>query len=608
MADVHDHIQQRAYWQDNTAQATFDQAQQQTFTPYEGVLGRGYTQAAIWVRLQIVPTAHSAADDKLVLRIRPVFLDRIALFDPLDTSGKRRIAGDQTEYNQQEYKSLAHTFVIPMGQQPRYVWLRLEATSTTLMHVQALSLDDMQQDENRFLLINFFTLSLIVVFVLLAMINWFNHREFLYGAFVVRNLTFLLYAAAFFGLHRFLLADSVSAQHIDTGYNWLIVCATAFTFWFEIQFLSEYKPPLWVRCIFYGLLLWSAVIFALLFLGQTHLSLKLNMILNGMGVCLMFVLSATFIDDKRTNTSKTASLLKKKTIVGYYGVLASLLLFAVLPYLGQIAGSEFAANGLVVYAVISGLQMTILMQMRTQQLQKASIQMANDLARSAQQVLIEKNRHEESAQLLTMLMHELKNPLAVIDLAHQASDDAAAKEYVSRNVAIIRNVLDQCLNTDRLSDGKISIIKSPIDLVELIDDLIEPHHPHPFKLSFPPNIQSVHAFQTDYQCVRTVLANLIDNAMRYGDTSQAIGIAITPERNAAGAEGMAIEVTNKPGLASWPDANKVFQKYYRSIGAKTISGTGLGLFLVRSLCNLLGGNCTYEPDDTHVKFKVWLPI
>ena len=207
-----------------------------------------------------------------------------------------------------------------------------------------------------------------------------------------------------------------------------------------------------------------------------------------------------------------------------------------------------------------------------------------------------------------MLMHELKNPLAVIDLAQHASEDPQAKDYVTRNVAIIRNVLDQCLNTDRLSDGKVSIDKTPIDLVELIDELIEPHHPYHVNLSFPPDIQSLHAFHTDYQCVRTVLNNLIDNALRYGDTSQPIGIAITPERNATGTEGMAITVTNKPGIASWPDTDKIFQKYYRSVGAKTISGTGLGLFLVRSLCTLLGGNCTYEPDDTHVRFKVWLPI
>jgi signal transduction histidine kinase len=51
----------------------------------------------------------------------------------------------------------------------------------------------------------------------------------------------------------------------------------------------------------------------------------------------------------------------------------------------------------------------------------------------------------------------------------------------------------------------------------------------------------------------------------------------------------------------------VFQKYYRSSGAQSISGTGLGLFLVASLAQMLGGTCRYLPDDTHVRFELWLP-
>ena len=72
-------------------------------------------------------------------------------------------------------------------------------------------------------------------------------------------------------------------------------------------------------------------------------------------------------------------------------------------------------------------------------------------------------------------------------------------------------------------------------------------------------------------------------------------------------EGVTLTVCNTPGVASWPDADKLFQQYYRSTGAKSISGTGLGLFLVRNICTLLGGTCSYEPTDTHVRFKVWLP-
>jgi len=606
LASAHDHIAQRAYWEDPSGQATFEQAQQQTFTPYEGVLGRGYTPSAIWTKFEIVPPQNAKPEDQLVLRIRPIYLDQIKLYDPLDLSGRPRIVGDQTSYKDEEYKSLAHAFVIPAGQAPRFIWLRLQATSTTLMHVEALTFDDMQRDEHRLMLNNFFTLSLITVCLLVAIINWFNYKEFLYAAFVMRNFIYLVYTAAFFGLHRYLLDDSVSAHHIDLAYNWLIVGTSAFSFWFEIYFISEYEPPPWVRYFFRGMLLWCAFNITLLCLGYTHLSLKLNMMFTGTAVVLMLVLSAIFLDDNRTITPKTVSLLKKKFIVGYYAIIAALLMVTILPYLGAIAGSEFSANGLVYYSIVSGLEMTILMELRTRQVRKVNIQMSEDLNQTAQQVLIEKNRREESTQLLTMLMHELKNPLAVIDLAQQASDDAHAKDYVSRNVSIIRNVLDQCLSADRLSDGKINIQQQNIDLIEVIDDITDEKQldDHTFQLHYA---VSPITLRTDYQCLRIVLSNLIDNALRYGDTSQPIGIDVHPRHNAQGQAGLVISVANKPGIASWPEADKVFHKYYRSTGAKTISGTGLGLFLVRSICTLLGGTCTYEPDDTHVKFNVWLP-
>ncbi len=606
MAAVHNHISQRAYWEDTSDQATWQQAQNATFTPYDGILSRGYTPHPIWIRLELTPTQKSSATDKLILRIRPVYLDAIALFDPLDTSGKLRTTGDQTEYRDEEYKSLSHTFVVPAGDQPRTVWLQLKATSTTLMHVEALSLVDMQQDEHRLMLSYYFSLSFILIFLIVVLLNWINYREFLYAAFVVRNAIYFVYTASFFGFHRYLLDGWIDAHTIDLAYNWLIIGTTAFTFWFETRFLSEYKPPRWVRNVFKLMGLWSLSALTLLALGYINLALKVNMMLNGAGVIVLLFLAIAFIDDKKAATYRSASLLKKKFVVGYYLILMAFLLFSVLPYLGQMAGSEFSANGLVYYALISGFAMTFLLQLRASQQRKANVQIEQELALSTQQVAFEKIRREEQNQMLTMLMHELKNPLAVIDLAQHASDDVKAKDYVSRSVLTIRNVLDQCMNADRLSDGKLTIQKQNVDLVELIDDLAEESHDdaHRFDLNFSANS---HTLSTDYQCLRIVLNNLMGNALRYSDAGQPIRITVETQSNAAGSLGTAITVSNTPGIASWPEADKVFHKYYRSTGAKTISGTGLGLFLVRSICTLLGGICTYEPDDTHVKFKVWLP-
>ena len=606
-AAVHDHISQRAYWEDASGEATLAQARDQTFTPYQGVLSRGYTPSAIWVKLRINPEEHSATHEKLVLRIRPIYLDEITLHDPLDTSGRVRQTGDQFSYNAEEFKSISHTFVIPAGSEPRDIWLRLKATSTTLMHIEALSYDEMQADDHRLLAGYYSALALIVVFLLVVLINWINYREFLYAAFVVRNIIYFVYTAAFFGFHRYLFADVIDPLTLDAIYNWLVVGTTAFSLWFETRFLSDYAPPRWAKNIFYGMYAWSALAALLLILDQTNLALKVNMMLNGAGIVVLLVLSMIFIQDhNKVSVHQTSSLLKKKFVVGYYLILAALLMFTVLPYLGSIAGSEFSANGLVYYALISGLDMTILLQLRANQMRKANLRFQQALLLSEQQVEFERIRREEQSQMLTMLMHELKNPLAVIDLAQHASSDSDSKDYVNRNVSIIRNVLDQCLSADRLSDGKLTTHKQPWNVIELIDDAID-QNPDLHQRVEVSSSGEVNVVNTDYECLQIVLNNLLQNALRYGDPDHPIDVSIDAGAHPSGVMGACITVSNKPGIASWPDAEKVFQKYYRSTGAKSISGTGLGLFLVRSISTLLGGTCTYEPSDTHVRFKVWLP-
>jgi K+-sensing histidine kinase KdpD len=78
-------------------------------------------------------------------------------------------------------------------------------------------------------------------------------------------------------------------------------------------------------------------------------------------------------------------------------------------------------------------------------------------------------------------------------------------------------------------------------------------------------------------------SNLVDNAVRYGDHMMPVKVQAQAKSNTAGILGVSITVSNRPSSASWPDADKVFKKYYRSAGAEAQSGTGLGLYLVRTL-------------------------
>lgn len=598
-----DHITERGYWQDDSAQVTFEQAQHQTYSTYDGVLSRGYTSSAIWIRLNIMPPAEA---DKLVLRIRPVYLDDITLFDPLDTLGKPRKVGDTTHYSDNEYKSLTHTFVVPAGEQPRTVWMRVKTTSTTLINIEAFTPEEMLRSEFDLQLSYFTVLAIVAMFMLLVLINWFNYRESLYAFFVVRQVYYFFYTASLFGFHRYALSVVMDANSLDMLYSWMVVGATAISFAFEYRFLSEYTPPKWAKAVFAGLFIWSACVFALMLTGHVFQALNLNMMMNTVGIITLLALSATFIDDQKLQANPAPSLLNKRMVVGYYLLVNLVLVFSLMPFLGLMKGNEFAVNGLVFYTLCSGLVMTVLMQVRANKIRKVQSAFEQELLISQKQVELEKIRREEQTHLFHMLMHELKNPLAIIDMALLAKNDLEkTSTYVSRAVNNMKAILDRCVKADKLTEGNVVINTTQIEVNQFVRHILNSSSHCDERLAFDGIGQlTVH---TDVQFLDVMLGNLIDNALRYGDQLIPVHIQTQMQRNDAGVAGVNITVSNRPGAASWPDADKVFKKYYRSAGAEAQSGTGLGLYLVSTLALLVGGECRYAPDATNIRFELWLP-
>jgi two-component system, sensor histidine kinase LadS len=593
----------RAYWQDESAQATYEQAQTQIYQTYDGVLSRGYTAAAIWIRLRVMPPVGS---ETLVLRVGPVYLDEIQLFDPLFDKGLPRKTGDTAHFENNEFKSLAHTFVIPAGQEPRTVWLRVRTNSTTLIGVDAFTPQGMAEREFHAQLGYFAVLALVAMFMIVVFISWLNDRDALSGFFVVRQLYYLFYTASLFGLHRYALAGVADPAALDMLYSWMVVGATAMSFGFEYKFLNEYSPPPWVRVVMKGLLAWSAVVVGLLLTGHVLQALKFNMLLNTVGVITLLVMSLIFIEDGQSTARSTAALLRKKFVVGYYLIVNLVLVFSLMPYLGWMQGNEFAVNGLVFYTVCSGLAMTVLMQLRAQQIRKAQSAFEQEWLISQRQVALEKSRREEQTHLFHMLMHELKNPLAIIDMALLAKNDSEKTHaYINRSVAQIKNILERCVRADQLTEGHVVIDQQPVVLNRFLCDMLRADHRLDQKLVL--SLDESLRVNTDPQLLEVMLGNLMDNAVRYGDPLMPVQIQAQARPNPAGAAGVCVTVSNHPGPAAWPDGSKVFKKYYRSPGAESQSGTGLGLYLVRTLASLVGGECRYAPDTSHIRFELWLP-
>jgi signal transduction histidine kinase len=114
---------------------------------------------------------------------------------------------------------------------------------------------------------------------------------------------------------------------------------------------------------------------------------------------------------------------------------------------------------------------------------------------------------------------------------------------------------------------------------------------------------------TDSQLLAVVLHNLFDNALKYSPKGSEVTVSLqahpSPEQSEALVE---IVVRNALSPMSKPDARNIFDKYYRGVGSLGVSGSGLGLYLVRQLTGLLGGTIACKTQDEHIAFILRLPM
>lgn len=128
-----DHIIERAWMEDPSRQMSWQDVQKQPLQSFQGVLSKGFGHSVIWMRLRIDPYALPSPrrdSERLVLRIRPVYLDDIRVFDASEPQGLAKITGNQYHPRTDELQGLDFLVPIDGGTAPRNIWLSVESTST----------------------------------------------------------------------------------------------------------------------------------------------------------------------------------------------------------------------------------------------------------------------------------------------------------------------------------------------------------------------------------------------------------------------------------------------------------------------------------------------
>jgi len=218
-------------------------------------------------------------------------------------------------------------------------------------------------------------------------------------------------------------------------------------------------------------------------------------------------------------------------------------------------------------------------------------------------------------QLIAMISHEYRSPLAVIDSATQllgvklpaGSDTASIIARIRRGVSRLTNFLDNCLTEGRMDSDALALRFSVIDLhalaATLTDNIQLISDGHRFIAELDPDLPLLDG---DRQLLGIMLLNLLGNAIKYSPSGSEVRLRIRHAGQACSFEvidqGLGIPADELPFI---------FQKYMRGRAATSIPGAGLGLSLVSKIASLHGGRVEVESHEgrgTHVTVTISLNL
>ena len=268
--------------------------------------------------------------------------------------------------------------------------------------------------------------------------------------------------------------------------------------------------------------------------------------------------------------------------------------------------------------VLTGLLVLLLVRDFCRQL--AFNKRCDDASKAQQEASDQHELRRNQQRFLSMLMHEIRTPLSVIKIGVDAITQTGAplkdkNTWVQRiDVAIdnITQVIENCVQAEKHDAGLIRPVISRFnvqqELAEMTSQIVAANAEFASRIHVLIDEQASHWLDTDRHYLRSILMNLISNALKYSPPFTPVFLRIEPIYT-ENTKQLKFEIENSLGKAGAPDSKHLFERYYRAEAAKKFAGTGLGLWLSQSLAKQLGTriDMALSPQQT-VIFHFNLPL
>jgi len=223
------------------------------------------------------------------------------------------------------------------------------------------------------------------------------------------------------------------------------------------------------------------------------------------------------------------------------------------------------------------------------------------------------------SEFTSLASHQLRTPLSIMNWYTEmllkgkaGAINKQQKKYIKEIYAANNNLIklvNMLLNISRIDLGTFVINPSKVDLIKIINKIIKDLSPYikekklKIEKKYP---EKAFLLDTDQNIMNIVLQNLFSNAIRYTSDKGKIIISIIRQKPFA-----LIEISDTGYGIPKSQQSQIFSRFFRAenIKKKDTSGTGLGLYIAKSVIEQIKGELSFtSEEDKGTTFYVKIPL
>lgn len=215
------------------------------------------------------------------------------------------------------------------------------------------------------------------------------------------------------------------------------------------------------------------------------------------------------------------------------------------------------------------------------------------------------DRQEYRLNMTNAMAHDLKTPLMAMSgyaenlLANVHTDKRQQyAEAISENVRRMNGMIEQMLEIDRLETGKRRKREKleSVDMTELFRKVVEENEVAIQRKNMVVTFEGNCTLNADMESMKRVAENLVTNAVRYGRENGIIDIEMSDRK---------VTISNTTDNVLPDDIDSLWDPYVKGSGSRTGGGSGLGLFVVKTILDKYGlkGRLSYHDGTFSVEIS-----